>query len=67
MAYWCVKYVGQECDGCGDCDPQPLFMDAFGDPVYEGDRYYDFNNGWDAIHEDNLEKWAKQFLKEARA
>lgn len=35
----------------------------FGDPIYEGDSYYEI--GKDIVLKENLERWAEQFEREA--
>ena len=36
MAFGCVKYLGQECDGCMDCKPTPHYYCPICDAeVYE--------------------------------
>lgn len=36
MAYPCVKYIGKECDGCGDCQPEAhYYCPVCREEVYE--------------------------------
>lgn len=60
MAYQCRIGRG-ECDGCGECEARPVMEDEYGDPIYEGDEYYDF--GGTIIAKDNLTKWVEYFSK----
>lgn len=39
----CVNGCG-ECTGCGKCmEQQPVMNDCSGNPIYEGDVYYNIN------------------------
>lgn len=64
MAYQC-KHGGGECDGCGSCEEKPVLYDCAGEPIYAGEKYYDFGDG-DIVRQDDLSEWVKQFLCEAR-
>lgn len=36
MAYMCRKYHNKECDGCGECNPDPhYYCPICGEEVYE--------------------------------
>lgn len=52
-----------KCTGCGVCKERPVYEDQFGDPIYEGEKYYDIDG--DIVSECNLERWAKRYLREA--
>ena len=62
MGYGCRECDGSiACRGCNYFEDKPLLEDDFGDPIYEGDEYYDI--GGEIVCEDNLNQWAEKFLK----
>ena len=62
MALTCVSGA-KECNGCMACEGQPLKTDYFGDPIYEGDGYYEIDG--DIIFEDNLCEYCERFKQYA--
>lgn len=64
MAYKrCTLKPDAGCIGCGLCEEKPVYEDVFGDPIYEGDIYYDIDGEF--VTEGNLAQWAKRYKREA--
>lgn len=63
MAIRCKLRSDRPCIGCGVCEERPVYEDQFGEPIYEGDKYYDIDG--EIVSELNLERWAKRYRKEA--
>lgn len=62
MAYGCRECDGSMiCKGCSYFEDKPMLEDYLGDGIYDGDEYYDIDG--EIICKDNLERWAKEFLK----
>ena len=57
MAYYCVKNLKKECDGCGACQEAAYKCFACGEPIHEGETYYDYG---DRIYCERCNELAKE-------
>lgn len=62
MAYHCKKGSG-ECIACGACEDKPVMYDYLDQPIYEGDKYYDFDGV--IVSEDSLSDYVDEYKRTA--
>ncbi len=59
------RYSSKECYDCGICEREPVLYDRDGEPIFDGERYYDIDGEIIAYDTESLKEWAKNYIRRA--